>query len=141
MEKTCDFCKKEFSTVSNLRAHQKTSKKCISERIIDSKIVSFECDFCNKSFPQKKNLQRHLETCKKKEIKEVINEVKLNISQISESDEINRLKEELRKVKEEYENVKKNIDDLKDENKRLNSNINVLTYENQIKDEKLKMKD
>lgn len=143
---TCEFCNTSFTTKQALKLHIKTNKKCISSRpasdeTINIKIISFECEFCNKQFSQKNNLQRHLEICKKKEIKEVINEVKLNISQISETDEINRLKEELRKVKEEYENVKKNIDDLKDENKRLNSNINVLTYENQIKDEKLKMKD
>jgi hypothetical protein len=122
----CEYCFKEFKTISSLNYHKKTSKKCIINRPIvdDIKIDIFECNFCNKEFPQKKNLLRHLEICKKKEIKEILEEVKQPQNDLHE---LISVKEELRKLKEDYE--------------RLKENEKELSYKLQLKDEQLKMKD
>ena len=50
-ELECEFCNKNFSTISNLRYHKKTNKKCqiIQKENID--LSSFvNCLFCNKKY-------------------------------------------------------------------------------------------
>lgn len=58
----CNFCDKTFSTKSNLNAHLKNTKKCISNRNIDTK--TFNCTFCDKDFSSKQKLTLHIEKCK-----------------------------------------------------------------------------
>jgi hypothetical protein len=98
MNKTCEFCKKEFSTLSNLRSHLKSSKKCISSRLTEDKeqsviLDSFNCEYCNKEFTTKRSLVRHLDVCKKKELKEVVQQLKPEINNDINS-ELIRLREE-----------------------------------------------
>ena len=74
MEKTCEYCNKTFSSLSNLKTHLKSSKKCILTRnntetnLNNIQIENHECQYCHKSFSQKIHLQTHLNTCKLKEI-------------------------------------------------------------------------
>ena len=147
MNKTCQYCNKEFSTLSNLRVHLKSSKTCISLRNItdelsskpEEKINNFDCNFCNKGFSRRDALVRHLETCKKKEIKEILQKVTPII--IDSSEELNSIREYLRKLENNYnilkienENIKRKYNDIKE-------NESEMIIELRIKDEQLKMKD
>jgi hypothetical protein len=67
----CEFCKKEFSTKSNLSLHKKTTKKCLKIQADLNNIIpisKFSCEYCNKKFSIKHNYEVHKETCKEKDI-------------------------------------------------------------------------
>ena len=69
----CQFCKKTFSSKSNLKKHQLNAKYCIKLRT--NKFVkpksniskNFECKFCSSSFTSKQSLNYHNSRCKTKE--------------------------------------------------------------------------
>ena len=66
----CEFCKKEFSTKSNLSLHKKTTKKCLKIQADLNNIIpvsKFSCEYCNKNFSIKHNYEVHKETCKEKD--------------------------------------------------------------------------
>ncbi len=144
MDKTCDFCKKEFSTLSNLRAHLKSSKKCISSRLTEDKektieIVSFTCDYCNKDFSQKIHLLTHLKTCKVKINKTQVVQPLVSVTSVEPeinidiNNELIRLREEnkyLLKNNDEIERLKEEIKRLLEENKSLTKENKSLTKEN-----------
>ena len=86
----CEFCKKEFSTKTNLSTHQKTAKYCLELQGKENE--KFKCEFCIKLFTSNKRLFDHHQICKdkiKKESKE--NESKY-------IDENKRLKNEIKKM-------------------------------------------
>jgi len=56
----CEYCKKAFSSKSNLTHHQKTAKSCLEKQNI---ISDFKCIECLKTFNSKYNLERHKKTC------------------------------------------------------------------------------
>jgi len=62
----CNYCKKTFSTLGNLKYHKKTNKSCIKiqsdNNLISEKIIT--CEFCNKIFTSVKTLKVHLNICK-----------------------------------------------------------------------------
>jgi len=75
----CQFCKKEYKTVSSLNLHKKTAKFCLKlqEEIIKIPIEqvicsttslknNYKCCFCRKDFTLKQNFDLHTETCKSK---------------------------------------------------------------------------
>ena len=126
MNKICQFCNKEFTTLSNLRAHIKSSKTCISLRpnINKEQLSIIKCEFCSKEFSKKGNLTPHLKTCK----------IKKTIDINDNSLEMNNLKQELKKIKDNYINLNKDYDNLKE----LLSEMNI---ELRIKYEQIKMKD
>lgn len=72
----CEYCKKIFSSKTNLRVHQNSAKYCINLRNnkeseddkqkVDEKKVDFNCNFCQKSLFSKFRLNQHLKTCKEK---------------------------------------------------------------------------
>lgn len=77
----CQFCKKEYKTVSSLNLHKKTAKFCLKlqEEIIKIPIEqvicsttslknNYKCCFCSKDFTLKQNFDLHTETCKSKTI-------------------------------------------------------------------------
>ena len=90
----CEFCNKQFSSVSSLNYHKKTNKTCISIR--ENKISTndnlqlYKCEFCNSSFNMKSSLSRHIKICKK-------------------SEEIDDLKEENKFLKQQIEELNKKI--------------------------------
>lgn len=65
----CEFCKKQYSSVSTLNRHKKTSKSCKifqeSAGCINGQ-NNFLCDFCKKEYSVKSSYTRHLKTCKVK---------------------------------------------------------------------------
>ena len=64
----CTFCNKEFSSKSNLVAHQKTAKFCLEIQGKNDK--NFECEYCCKKFTQNQSLIDHFNVCKEKGKKE-----------------------------------------------------------------------
>ena len=99
----CQFCKKNFSSISSLNNHKITAKYCLK---IQGNIISkYECEFCNKNFTKKSGLKTHLISCKEKKSKN---------EDIKDST-IDNLKKEiqiLRKDKdEEINNLRKDKDD------------------------------
>ena len=86
---SCNFCKKSYTSQSNLNNHQKTAKFCLS---LQNKLNNGElirCEFCLKEFATKKYLNQHNDICKQKKV------------------------EEQNDVKNELENYKKEIIELK----------------------------
>ena len=71
MTNICNFCKKEFETVSSLNKHKKYAKYClkIQNNLIDEK--KFICSCCDKILSTKQRLESHKLICKsiKKELK------------------------------------------------------------------------
>ena len=132
MDTTCQYCNKSFSTISNLKIHINTNKKCIKNRNISSidsnniKVINFTCKFCDKDFSQKNTLLRHLESCKQKEIKEILETVKPITTNINDlSNELANLKE--KQLKHEYElNLKD--EQLKSKDEQLKSKDEQLKY-------------
>ena len=140
MDKTCQFCNKEFSTLPNLRAHLKSSKTCISSRAVKDeehviKIVSFNCEYCNKEFTQKINLIRHLDVCKIKS-----NQTQVLISK-DEFDELIRLREENKRLKDDYSRLKAMYELLEHNAIEKEREIYELSLKVQMKDEVVKCKD
>lgn len=62
----CEFCKKSFSNVWNLKTHQKTAKYCIKlQNNVDGSLdIDFSCEYCSRPLSSKRNLERHYKTCK-----------------------------------------------------------------------------
>ena len=86
----CEFCKKEFSTKTNLSTHQKTAKYCLELQGKENE--KFKCEFCIKLFTSNKRLFDHLQICKDK----IKKESKENESKYIEENK--RLKNEIKKM-------------------------------------------
>jgi len=86
----CEYCKKEFSTKSNLNRHRDTSKKCNhTEKIL------FSCNFCDKELCSKQKLHYHVNICKYK-----------NETSLEKETDNNELKEQVNIMKKEIEELK-----------------------------------
>jgi hypothetical protein len=99
----CEYCEKEYATLSNLNHHQKTAKFCIE---LQNKVKSsFICKECKKEFATNKYLKQHLLHCKvikqknetdykneNDELKNEINELKIKLQC---KDDIIKLKDNL----------------------------------------------
>lgn len=140
MTYNCEYCNKEYTSISSLNYHKKTAKFCLElQKNINTEIVniqSYICEYCNKDFTVKKYLQNHLLLCTDKKIKDKediykqqINELKCKEDKYDE--ELDKLNKQYSKLQFEY---KKQIEDLT----KLNSE---LTFEIKFRDEKLKDKD
>ena len=67
----CEFCKKLFSSKSNLTAHTNKAKYCISKRTTPStSIIEYKCEFCSKSFTSNQFLTTHRVKCNDRLLKE-----------------------------------------------------------------------
>jgi hypothetical protein len=129
----CEFCKKDFSTKSNLSYHQKNNKACllIQQKVNDNtiEIALVNCEFCDQSFSES-NLIRHLPKCKKKLLIEIIKKDKEIEKLRKEKDtEIEILKKEKDK---EIEKLKKLVKKLKNKNINLTIEVHALKVENGI---------
>ena len=92
----CEFCKKVFSTKSNLNSHQKRAGYCLE---MQGKCERhFECNDCHKQFNYKKILIDHAHTCKEKKKKEIINKDQAHLN-------------ELEKQRNDYEGRLRNLDE------------------------------
>ena len=125
----CEFCKKNFSSKSNLRYHIKTNKKCQEIQLQQNKDnIVFECincEFCDKNFT-KQTIKIHHKTCKKKldiEMKNLISD---------KDTEIKKLKKDNKNIKTEKERIKILLSEKVEENKKLQMRIVELETENKI---------
>ena len=86
MSHICNFCKKKFTSKSNLNYHQINTKYCLE--IQGSTTLHVECDYCKKNVGTAKILKTHLLTCK---------EYAIHINQQYLEEKINFLQVELKK--------------------------------------------
>ena len=69
MSLECNFCKKVFSTKSNLLNHQKKAKYCLKiqkQKEIpnsESEDINFKCEYCQRNFSTKRVLSNHKTVC------------------------------------------------------------------------------
>lgn len=72
----CEFCGKEFASISSLNRHVKTNKKCLESRGEKSNIV---CQDCGKTYSTKSSLERHISSgvCEKMKHRRELIEVKM----------------------------------------------------------------
>ena len=106
----CEFCKKTFSSKSNLYTHQHTAKYCLQiQGESKDKELIFECEFCQKILTQQKSLDIHTISCKeKKKKKENEKEQEYFISLKRLESEIAKIKKsEKEKIKEKNEYIAK----------------------------------
>uniref|UniRef100_A0A6C0CYY3 C2H2-type domain-containing protein n=1 Tax=viral metagenome TaxID=1070528 RepID=A0A6C0CYY3_9ZZZZ len=66
----CEYCKKNFKSVSNLNNHQKTAKYCLIKRGLikeDNSLIieEYNCKYCDKLLSTKYTLNSHIESCSK----------------------------------------------------------------------------
>jgi hypothetical protein len=117
----CEFCKKNFSSKSNLRYHIKTNKKCQEIQLQQNKdnIVSecINCGFCDKNFT-KQTIKIHHKTCKKKidiELKNLISDKDTEIKNFKKENK--KIKNLLSEKDEEIKKLQMRIVELETENK------------------------
>ena len=130
----CEFCNKEFTSISNLRFHQKSAKFCLKiqkennnfKNIINEKI--FKCEFCDKTFTQNCMLKTHSLTCKIKK-EQTLDEIKEQVIKLKEEKE-----KEIRELKEEKE---KEIRELKEQNLKLTIHLEIEKESNKKLEKKL----
>lgn len=87
----CEFCQKEYKTISSLNHHMKTAQFCLKIQNKEIIIKEYKCEFCNYIFKNKRNLQTHITICKHKSIFERENKIK------------EKHEQEIRLIKEKYE--------------------------------------
>uniref|UniRef100_A0A6C0KF78 C2H2-type domain-containing protein n=1 Tax=viral metagenome TaxID=1070528 RepID=A0A6C0KF78_9ZZZZ len=104
----CDFCKKTFSSKSNLYTHQNTAKFCL-ELQGKQEENGFECEFCKKKYAQKKGLILHNNICNEKDKKTQSDKHQENINRLeSEIIKLKRLeKDNIKKVTQSHEAILK----------------------------------
>jgi len=102
MDIECEFCKKTFSTKSNLSAHQKSAKFCLELQGDNADESKFTCEYCQKVLTQQKSLDIHIVSCKEKKKKiESSKDAEINLTLKKLENEIVKLKRiEKEKLKE-----------------------------------------
>jgi len=103
----CEFCKKTFSTKSNLSAHQKSAVYCLELQGKENK--NFVCEHCSKTFTLHKTLNEHILICKEKQKKE--------------KESIDNYYKDLTKKLEKYQGIEKRLDEKNKENKQLKEKL------------------
>uniref|UniRef100_A0A6C0H3D2 C2H2-type domain-containing protein n=1 Tax=viral metagenome TaxID=1070528 RepID=A0A6C0H3D2_9ZZZZ len=98
----CEFCKKTYSSKSNLTYHKKTTKSCLALRE-NVQLEQYKCSYCEYYSENKNNTKKHETTCKCK-LKPKSYEILFR----------------------DYENAMKIIEDLKIQNKDLQDRIQSL---------------
>ena len=63
MDNECSFCKKSFSSKSNLRTHINTAKYCIDNRPTTTLKIVFKCEGCQDDLSSKQTLENHKAKC------------------------------------------------------------------------------
>lgn len=66
----CNYCNNNFSTLSSLTKHKKSSKYCL--KIQNKKILyldsDYKCEYCKNTFTTKQRLLYHLNICKEQKM-------------------------------------------------------------------------
>jgi len=105
----CNFCKKTYTSQSNLNNHQKTAKFCLDlqNKLNNGSLI--RCEFCLKEFTTKKYLNQHNEICKQKKLTE----------QTDLKKELEKLQKEIIELKLSVKLKDEIIQKLEKENKKL----------------------
>lgn len=114
----CEFCKKSFSTKSNVTSHQKRAKYCLliqKNQGLETNETNYECNKCNFTFIVKKKYDDHIAKC-------VSGDNKINDLQQCRI-EIAEYKILLATSKEKIQEKNSLIEMLKEENKDLKSEL------------------
>ncbi len=82
----CEFCKKEYKTISSLNYHKKTAKFCLELQKIYNDSCKYNCEFCNKKFTKKDKRDDHLKICKIKK-DTIINELDNQLNNLKSTNE------------------------------------------------------
>jgi hypothetical protein len=128
----CEFCNTILKSLSSLKYHKKTNKKCLEKQNIGSTDEFISCEFCDKTFTSR-ILKTHLKSCKNKIIKEkdIIEKLlkeKDNII-VEKDDLIEELKNRILKLEAENDIYKNDHDFVKN----LASQPKITTNNNKIK--------
>nr|QBK85770.1 MAG: hypothetical protein LCMAC101_03650 [Marseillevirus LCMAC101] len=105
MKHTCEFCKKDFSSKSNLLFHKKNARYCVESRGKDP-APNYTCEFCDSSLANKYSLRKHYLKCSARHIKEIKDEY---------SEKLTFLKKENRDIKRKNIKLVKELEELKEE--------------------------
>jgi hypothetical protein len=109
----CEFCKKDFKTISSLNYHQKTAKFCLNLR--NQTNNNFNCELCLKTFTTKDKCKNHYIKCKNifKNFDEYKNETIILKDKIIDKDKlIEDLRNQIQVLQDKLENIaiQSNID-------------------------------
>jgi hypothetical protein len=81
----CEFCKKEYTSFSSLKYHQKNTKFCIE---LQTQLSILKCEYCDKTFSTHKYLKQHSQHCKiykvyleNNNLKEKVNDLNFKLEQ------------------------------------------------------------
>ena len=134
----CEFCNTILKSLSSLKYHKKTNKKCLEKQNITSTDEFTSCEFCDKIFTSR-ILKTHIKTCKNKKVKEkddiieeLLKEKDLFEELLKEKDEMfeitikekDEIIEEMKKEKDEIiEEMKKEKDEIIEEMKKEKNEI------------------
>jgi hypothetical protein len=128
----CEFCNTILKSLSSLKYHKKTNKKCLEKQNICSTDEFISCEFCDKTFTSR-ILKTHLKSCKNKIIKEKDIIEKLLIEKdniiLEKDDIIEELKNRILKLETENDIYKNDHDFVKN----LASQPKITTNNNKIK--------
>ena len=105
----CEFCKKEFSTKTNLSVHQKTAKYCLT--IQGRTNEKYKCSYCVKLFTTQQQLDKHDPVCKIKQKNNYENELKTLKDELTsyKKQEKIRMKEKDIQIKDYEKKLEKQI--------------------------------
>ena len=116
----CEFCKKEFTSISSLNKHKLTAKYCLKLQKVENN-GEFNCKHCDKKFTVKKVLLTHLKSCKvllEKQQEDIANNIK---NQLETKD--NKIKELEGQINDKNNKIKElekeNIDIIKNLKKEI----------------------
>ena len=113
----CEYCQRSFSTVGNLKYHQKHTKYCLDLRGSTHNLSKFICEFCDASFTAKHTLTGHMLKCPDKKIwnlkskhKERLKILKTEIKKVKSVDkhktkEISRLDTVIKNLEKKNKNL------------------------------------
>ena len=124
----CNFCKKSYTSQSNLNNHQKTAKFCLDlqNKLNNGDLI--RCEYCLKEFTTKKYLNQHIETCKHKKTLEQNDLKKENENLLKEISNL-KLKLEFKdeKLKDKDEIIKKLEKEINEYKKLINRPTTTIT--------------
>jgi hypothetical protein len=109
----CEFCDKNFSSLSNLITHKRSAKYCLKiqkEKFPNTEIKKreFKCELCNIGFANKNLLTLHIISCKiENDQKIILNNLEIKINTLYQDIENKNI--EIEDLKGTNENLKKEL--------------------------------
>jgi len=121
----CSYCQRIFSTMSNLKYHQKHAKYCLSLQGSTRNLSKFICDFCEASYTAKHSLSGHMLKCPDKKMhdlkskhKERLTSLKTQIKEVKSADkykakEISKLNMVIKNLEKKNKELETQLDEHK----------------------------